>query len=286
MQEWGRPPAGWDAFEARFCNRNSGHEKGGVEGLVGFARRNYMVPIPEAESLSALNEAILNRCITYGSHKIQGRSQTVSELYEEEKSKLVPLPDIIFSNVQTYDSRVDKYATVIVDRNRYSVPTQYVGIKAKIPLTMDQVKIFWGGKNLATHDRFYGSNKWELSPEHYLELLQTRPMAFDSARPILGWQKTWPESLERLLTRFRTAQGESSGTKYFISVLLLYKEYPADEFEAAVISVLKSGISTSEGVRHILIRENETPMMSKPLAGWQSLSPSDVSVYGQLGGGK
>ena len=33
-------------FEARFCNPASGHEKGGVEGLVGLARRNYMVPVP------------------------------------------------------------------------------------------------------------------------------------------------------------------------------------------------------------------------------------------------
>jgi len=38
-------------FEARFCNPASGHEKGGVEGLVGFARRNYMVPVPEAANL-------------------------------------------------------------------------------------------------------------------------------------------------------------------------------------------------------------------------------------------
>ena len=37
-------------FEARFCNPGAGHEKGGVEGLVGFARRNFLVPVPEAES--------------------------------------------------------------------------------------------------------------------------------------------------------------------------------------------------------------------------------------------
>ena len=50
-------------FTARFCNVNSGHEKGGVEGLVGFARRNYMVPIPRAESLEELNEQILLSCL-------------------------------------------------------------------------------------------------------------------------------------------------------------------------------------------------------------------------------
>lgn len=49
------------SFEARFCNPDRGHEKGGVEGLVGFARRNYMVPVPEAANLDELNEKILDR---------------------------------------------------------------------------------------------------------------------------------------------------------------------------------------------------------------------------------
>ncbi|MCP4138774.1 MAG: IS21 family transposase, partial [Chloroflexi bacterium] len=46
-------------FGARFCNVGQGHEKGGVEGLVGFSRRNYMVPIPHVESMAELNEKIL-----------------------------------------------------------------------------------------------------------------------------------------------------------------------------------------------------------------------------------
>ena len=77
------------SFAARFCNPDSGNEKGGVEGLVGFARRNYMVPVPEAKSLEELNEKILADCIAYGSHKLAGRSQSVDELYEEERSHLL-----------------------------------------------------------------------------------------------------------------------------------------------------------------------------------------------------
>ena len=34
-------------FQARFCNAGQGHEKGGVEGLVGYSRRNFLVPLPE-----------------------------------------------------------------------------------------------------------------------------------------------------------------------------------------------------------------------------------------------
>ena len=62
-QESFRKFHGYYNFTARFCNVDSGHEKGGVEGLVGFARRNYMVPIPRAESLEELNEQILRSCL-------------------------------------------------------------------------------------------------------------------------------------------------------------------------------------------------------------------------------
>jgi transposase len=33
------------SFEAMFCNRGAAHEKGGVEGLIGYVRCNYMVPV-------------------------------------------------------------------------------------------------------------------------------------------------------------------------------------------------------------------------------------------------
>jgi len=49
-------------FKAIFCNPGSGNEKGGVEGLVSFAQRNYMVPVPEAGGLEEINEKILRQC--------------------------------------------------------------------------------------------------------------------------------------------------------------------------------------------------------------------------------
>jgi len=108
------------SIDARFCNPVSGNEKGGVEGLVGFARRNYMVPVPEAESLAELNEKVLKQCLIYGNHKMDGRELRVNDLYEKEKEHLLPLPNAVFSNAQTHDGRADKYATVTVDKNRYS----------------------------------------------------------------------------------------------------------------------------------------------------------------------
>jgi transposase len=272
------------SFEARFCNPDSGHEKGGVEGIVGFARRNYMVPVPEAASLEELNEKILRQCVSYGNHKMAGRDRTVSELYEEEKGHLLSLPEVVFSNIQTSVGRVDKYATVIVDKNRYSVPSKYAGFRVKILWYADRVEIFVGAKKIATHARSYGNNKWILNPDHYLELILQRPMAFNSARPIRQWRKSWPAALNTLLARFCRAQGETKGIKDFIAVLMFYREYAEGEIEAAVLLAIENNISQSDGVRHILVYTGSSEPTIAPLASWPSLPPPDIAIYGQLGG--
>ena len=272
------------SFEARFCNPDSGHEKGGVEGLVGFARRNYMVPIPEAANLEELNEKILRQCVSYGNHKMAGRDRTVNEFYEEEKSHLISLPEVVFGNVKTSASRVDKYATVIVDKNRYSVPSRYAGFRVKALHYADRVEIFIGAKRVATHERSYGNNKWILNPDHYLELIEQRPMAFNSARPIRQWRKSWSQSLNTLLERFCRAQGETKGIKDFIAVLMSYRDYATGEVEAAVELAIENNISASDGVRHLLVYADNAYTAIAPLASWPSLPPPNIAVYGQLGG--
>ncbi len=185
-------------FEARFCNVGQGHEKGGVEGLVGFSRRNYMVPIPHVESMAELNEKILRECMNYGDHIISGKERSVTENFENEKEFLIALPSHLYSNIRKFDGKADKYATVIVDKNRYSVPPRHAGVKVSIVLSLEQVKIYCFKKIVASHIRVFGSNKWQLDPVHYLELIKKRPLSFDSARPIKEWREKWPESHESL----------------------------------------------------------------------------------------
>jgi transposase len=276
---------GYYNFTPRFCNRGQGHEKGGVEGLVGYARRNYMVPVPEADSLEDLNKKLLADCLSYGDHRITGREHTVNELYEKEKDHLLSSPDIVFSNLETSSAKVDKYATVVVDKNRYSVPTSYAYFKVNVVLYVDRVEIFYGSKNIASHERLYGNNKWSLLPEHYLELIAQRPQAFESARPIRQWRQNWPYCLERLLDRFCQKQGHTGGIKDFISVLMLYKDHAAADIESAVEMSLSSNASSSQVVKHILInKEGHCDLSFSALDNWQTLPPPDVSIYGRIGG--
>jgi transposase len=276
---------GYYNFTPRFCNRGQGHEKGGVEGLVGYSRRNYMVPVPEAESLEDLNRKLFQDCLSYGTHRIAGREQTVNELYEAERENLLPLPDIAFSNLETSSGKADKYSTVVVDKNRYSVPTSYAYLKVNVVLHVDRVEVFYGRRKIASHRRLYNNNNWSLLPEHYLKLIQQRPQAFESARPIRQWRNSWPFCLERLLDRLCHKQGQTRGIKDFISVLMLYKDHDAGDIESAVETALSSNAGSSEAVKHILLDKNAASDFSfAALDNWQTLPPADVSVYEQIGG--
>ena len=46
-------------FADRFGRPGKGNDKGKVEGLIGWVRRNQLVPVPRAASLAALNEQLL-----------------------------------------------------------------------------------------------------------------------------------------------------------------------------------------------------------------------------------
>ena len=276
---------GYYNFTPRFCNRGAGHEKGGVEGLVGYARRNYMVPIPQTKSLQALNESLLEDCIVYGDHKMATREQSVNELYDAEKSHLIALPEIEFSNIGFCSPKVDKFSTAIVDKNHYSVPTRYTHVKVKALLYVNRVEIYYGSKRIAVHRRLYNNNQWCLDPEHYLELIKQRPQSFDTARPIVEWRKRWPICLEELLERFRCKHGSTNGIKDFISVLMLYKQFEAKDIETAVKLALASDGGSSATVEYILRSANRS--CDQPVGrvdNWPRLEPADVSVYQQIGG--
>jgi hypothetical protein len=171
----------------------------------------------------------------------------------------------------------------MADKNHYSVPSRYAGLKVRLSLGAEQVNIFYDGRRIAHHERVYGNNKWVLEPDHYLDLLQQRPGAFDSAKPVKKWRSVWPESFELLLQRLRNAQGTSKGTRDFIAVLKLFREYEPEAVQEAIDQALAAGVSSGEAVRHILQPRPANPDCG-PLPGWQVSVTADVSDYNRLGG--
>ena len=129
--------ARWQAFRSHFTvdpfycqpGLQGAHEKGGVEGQIGWFRRNHPVPVPEVESLDQLNAMVEAWDAFDDARRIGSRAHTVGELFaiEQQQLLLAPLPGGPFETGIWLSPRVDRYGQVTVRTNRYSVPARLVG---------------------------------------------------------------------------------------------------------------------------------------------------------------
>ena len=197
-------------FEPVFCNIASGNEKGLVEGLVGFSRRNFCVPIPQVESMDELNAMLLERCQSYLEHRIKGKEADVGTLYQLERQALYPLPPYRYDPAKRTEARVNAYSTVRYDTNSYSVPVRLCGKTVSIKALPERIEIFSEGESVAVHQRCFGRYQSIYCLEHYLPLLERKGRALFHARPVrdnvpdsfLNWlkrQNLKPKALVALL---------------------------------------------------------------------------------------
>jgi len=127
-------------------------------------------------------------------------------------------------------------------------------------------EFFRHNKEIARHRRLCNNNRWQLNPDHYLELIQQRPFAFDSARPIRSWREAWPEEMETLLARFIEAQGESRGIKDFIQVLMLFRYFSSTEVIEACHHNYKTRFVTGYALANELIEAFDDHQLSRILS--------------------
>lgn len=177
-------------FEAVFCNPASGNEKGLVEGLVGYSRRNTCVPVPKVDTMEELNQMFREKCQKYLSHQIRGKEASVGTMFAREKALLYPLPGYPFDTCKRASGRVDRFCTVRFDTNNYSVPAAYCGREVAIKAGPETVSVYYEGQCIAQHRRCLERKQNIYSLEHYLPLLEKKGRAIFYARPV---QDTLPE---------------------------------------------------------------------------------------------
>ena len=177
-------------FEAVFCNPASGNEKGLVEGLVGYSRRNICVPVPKVDTMENLNWMLREKCQKYLSHQIRGKEASVGTMFAREKALLYPLPKYPFDPCKRASGRVDRFCTIRFDTNNYSVPATYCGKEVAIKAGPETVSVYYEGQCIARHLRCLGKKQNIYSLEHYLPLLEKKGRAIFYARPV---QDTLPK---------------------------------------------------------------------------------------------
>ena len=109
-------------FEDRFGRPGKGNDKGKVEGLVGYARRNFLVPVPSYPSFDALNSYLEERCLERLGRRLRGHDETIGQRMERDLDALLPLPVTHYDASDRHVSRVSSLSLVRYRTNDYSVP--------------------------------------------------------------------------------------------------------------------------------------------------------------------
>jgi transposase len=133
-------------FQSRFCNPREAHEKGLVENLVGYARRNFLVPVPKVSSFQELNELLLERCLKEDQRRLRGKTKTIGELWLEEKARLLPLPKHAYPCCKVCTVKPNSLSLVHFETNRYSIPVTVAEDKLTLKAFVDRVEISAGEK--------------------------------------------------------------------------------------------------------------------------------------------
>jgi transposase len=276
-------------FEAHFCTPNQGHEKGGVEGSVGFSRRNFLVPMPRVASFEELNHLLRERCYRDDGRVVDRQALSIGQAWQEERPYLRPLPAHPFDCCVKRQAYLNGYSQVTFETNRYSVPTERARRELTVKVYPFTLEVYTEAELLAVHPRCYEREQDIFDPLHYLFLLERRPGALDYARPLKEWRKDWPESYHQLLSRLRAQWPEGRGVKEFIQVLQLHQQAPAPLVRAAIEQALAYGAAHLDGVRHCLI-QLQTPnvevvplnLEENPHLAQVCTQPVDLVLYEQL----
>ena len=79
---------------------------------------------------------------------------------------------------------VNRYCTVIFDKNKYSVPCKYRGKSTTVKGYPNHVEVWVDGKMIAKHERLFGTQCESLDLRHYLPILAQKGRAIRYAKPV------------------------------------------------------------------------------------------------------
>lgn len=253
-------------YEASFCNPARGNEKGGVEGEVGYFRRNHLVPVPRVRSLDELNQLLLEGCHGDESRRIGTRPMTVGEGMQIERSYLLPLQAEDFPLAEESFCRVDTKGCVQVKTNFYSTPLR-AGSQVRVRLLPATVEVLDQGQVIAQHPRCYERRQQILSLEHYLDVLLRKPGALAGSKPLAQWRAEgrWNQEYDELWMGLQKRFGTQTGTRLMIELLILGRQYGYEQLQQAIRQALDLGAIDQAAVRYLLVADTLQQQAPPPL---------------------
>ncbi len=163
-------------FDFRFCNARAGWEKGHVERSVEYVRRKAFSLSCHYASLAEAQAHLDTVCRQMDSGVSFGNTSEKQLRISADLGAMRQWPGDI-GCFEAMEYAVDKWSTVCVKGNRYSVPDRLVGCKVTVKLYSDRLAMILNREKLAVHERLNGQGNWSLKLEHYLTTLLRKPGA-------------------------------------------------------------------------------------------------------------
>lgn len=167
-------------IKAVFMNPESGWEKGNVENKVGYLRRNELVPVPRFDSLADENKYLLDRCELdmQREHYDDDSNRFISELFQEDKARLLPLPSVPFDTALYTTATTDKYGKFTLDagKHRYSASPAFCESCVNLKITSSNVIVMDKDMHeVVRHKRLYGEDHERMDWLPYLTYIARKP---------------------------------------------------------------------------------------------------------------
>ena len=218
--------------------------------MVGYMRRNFLVPVPSFESFEALNAHLEGRCLERMDARFRGHAESIGQRMERDLEALLPLPAAPFDACDKQAGRVSSQSLVRYRTNDYSVPVAYGYRDVMARGYVDQVVISCGSEVIARHPRSYERDDFVYDPIHYLPLLEQKTGALDQAAPLQGWGL--PEEFATLRRLLESRMGRR-GKREFVQVLRLLESFKLEEVHTAVKDALRLGALSFDAVKHLVL---------------------------------
>ena len=237
-------------FEDRFGRPGKGNDKGKVEGMVGYTRRNFMVPKPRFANFDELNAHLAEQCRNRMDDKLRGHKGTIGERFTRDGDRLQPLPAVSYDACDKQSVRVSSLSLVRYRGNDYSVPTAFGHQEVLVRGYVHEVVIACGADVIARHARSWEKEDYIFDPLHYLALIEQKTNALDQAAPLADWEL--PEAF-LILRRLMEARMGKKGKREFVQVLRLLETFRITDVEAGIQSALERGTIGFDAVKHLVL---------------------------------
>jgi transposase len=261
-------------IDDRYGRPGKGNDKGSVEGLVGWARRNFMVPLPRFASWEAFNLWLEEQCRKRQTETLRGHDETIGQRLHRDLAAMAALPAVPFDACDQTTGLVSSQSLVRYEANDYSVPVAYGYRDVWVRGYVDQVVIGCGGEIIARHPRCYDREDMVFEPVHYLALLEQKIGALDQAAPLAKWEL--PAEFQTL-RRLMEARMIKAGRREYVQVLRLLESFELADLHVAVKSALRLGAVGFDAIKHLVLCQVEKRPPKLDLEGYPYLPRANVA---------